>query len=201
MRRLVNPIKRVFVDAREKYVQPYAFVHINKTGGSSVERALGIRFQHKTARELREILGDERWGKAFTFAFVRNPWDRVVSHYAFRIKTNQTGLGTNTIGFDEWVTRVFLDRDPAYLDKPKMFMPQVEWLADNKGAIDVDFVGRFERLQEDFEEICRRLGKTASLPHTKRSAREGYQTYYNDDTSRIVGDYFAEDLKQFGYEF
>lgn len=201
MRHLLRPLKRAVFDARDKYIRPFAFVHVNKTGGSSIERALDIRFQHKTAQELRLILGEERWRQKFSFTFVRNPWDRTVSHYSFRVDTNQTDLGSNTIPFDEWVARVFRDRDPFYLDKPKMFIPQIEWLIDTKGEIDVDFVGRFEQLQSDFDEICRRIGRSASLPHAKRSNRDHYRAYYNEVTTRIVGEYFTADIEQFGYTF
>ena len=45
----VHQFKRFALDLKERYAQPFAFVHINKTGGTSVVRALGIRFQHLTA--------------------------------------------------------------------------------------------------------------------------------------------------------
>ena len=64
---------------RERYWLDYSFVHINKTGGTSVVVALGLPFGHLTAREKIEQLGRERWDGRFTFAFVRNPWDRVAS--------------------------------------------------------------------------------------------------------------------------
>ena len=59
------------------------FVHINKTGGSSVEHAFGVYpdDQHNTAKEYIKELSSRKWSTHFTFSFVRNPWDRIVSWY------------------------------------------------------------------------------------------------------------------------
>jgi hypothetical protein len=97
---------------RTKYLLDIVFVHINKTGGSSIETALGLPFQHRTALELRSYLGERRWRERFSFAFVRNPWDKVASHYAYRVTTNQTGLGDHHLPFNEWVRLAYGDRDP-----------------------------------------------------------------------------------------
>ena len=48
---------------RERYLRPYVFVHINKTGGSSIERALGITLDHSTALEKYRQLGDAAWAR------------------------------------------------------------------------------------------------------------------------------------------
>ncbi|MGH7446771.1 MAG: sulfotransferase family 2 domain-containing protein [Longimicrobiales bacterium] len=185
-----------------KYLLDVIFVHINKTGGSSIEAALGLPFQHCTAAELRTYLGQRRWQERFSFAFVRNPWDKVASHYAYRVKTNQTGLGDRHLEFKTWVRLAYGDREPRYHDQQKMFMPQTEWIADASGAILVNFVGRFERLNEDFAEVCRHTGrKGLKLPHLKRSAPYDYRRTYDDESAAIVAHWFAADIQQFGYTF
>ena len=85
--------------ARNAWWSRYIFIHINKTGGSSIERALDLRFEHMTAREKRVDVGPRRWQTAFKFAFVRNPWARALSHYRYRVQTNQTGLGNEHLAF------------------------------------------------------------------------------------------------------
>ena len=184
-----------------RYRADVLFVHINKTGGSSIERALALPFQHRTARELVDLVGPDRWRSCFTFAFVRNPWDKVVSHYFYRVKTDQTGLADRHLDFDEWVLRAYGRREPRYHDDPKWFMPQIEWIADEDGEILVDFVGRFERLEEDFAEVCRRLGRDARLPHVKASDRPPYAETYSPESAEIVRRHFAADIELFGYEF
>ncbi len=186
---------------RARYALDYVFIHINKTGGSSVERALGLPFQHKTALELRSEMGAARWARRFKFTIVRNPWDRAVSHFYYRVQTNQTGLGERPIPFGEWVERVYVQQDPEYYDQPRMFMPQVDWIADAGGRTLVDFVGRFETLERDFAAICGRLRRRATLPHLKSSNRPDYRRAYSDTTAGIVATVFARDIEAFGYAF
>lgn len=189
------------VSLRQRYFDDFVFIHINKTGGSSVEKALKLNFEHKTALEKIAELGRARWDKRFSFTFVRNPWEKVVSHYHYRVKTDQTNLASGRIGFGEWVKLTYGGRHPSYYDHPKMFMPQLDWISDADGRILVDFVGRFERLEEDFKEICQRLGARAELPHLKSSGHGGYRQYYDEDTARIVAEWFRRDVDRFGYEF
>lgn len=194
--------RRWYARLHTRYLCDFAFVHINKTGGSSVEAALGLPFQHRTAAEIRDDIGPRRWARRFTFTFVRNPWDKVASHYFYRVKTNQTGLRDAGISFRDWVREAYDERNPRFYDNPKMFMCQTDWLVDGAGELLVDFVGRFERLEEDFESICRRIGRTAPpLPHLKSSSRPPYAELYDADSSEMVRRRFAEDLDRFGYEF
>lgn len=195
------PVRSAWARFQTKYLLNFIFVHINKTGGSSIERALGAPFQHLTALELRDDLGERRWDDRFSFGFVRNPWDRVVSHYHYRVKTNQTGLGERTVPFEEWVIRAYGERDPAYYDRPQMFMPQYRWLGDQEGRQLVDFVGRFERLHEDFAEVCRRIGVEASLPHLKKSVRRDFRELYSAETRDLIARRFEGDIERYGYEF
>lgn len=197
----VHRLKRAVLDARERYGQRYAFVHINKTGGTSIVRALGMRFQHRTAAEMRAKLGDRRWERRFTFSVVRNPWDRAVSLYHFRVDTDQTGLGDGRLSFPDWAVAVYRDRDPELRDKPRMFAPQTWWLAGADGRPDVDRVARFERLGADFDDICRRIGVRAELPHLKASRRGDYRRYYTPAAHDAVADAFASDIAEWGYRF
>ena len=60
---------------QERYFQEYIFIHINKTGGTSIEKALNLPLQHKTALAKRNYIGEKNWSRKFSFAFVRNPWE------------------------------------------------------------------------------------------------------------------------------
>jgi hypothetical protein len=179
----------------------YVFIHINKTGGTSVERALHLRSERKTAREKLAEMGTERFDRAFSFAFVRNPWDKVVSHYHYRVRTNRTGLADEGIPFRDWVLRAYGEQDPRYHDEPKMFMPQVYWVGDEQGRCMIDFVGRFERLSADFAEVCRHIGVDAALPHVKTTSHAHYRESYDEETRAVVAERFAPDLAEYGYTF
>ena len=197
VRRAVKEVQAL----RRDHLDGFAFVHINKTGGSSIERALQLPIDHRTALEWRRDLGDREWNRRFTFSVVRNPWDRAVSHYHYRVQTNQTGLGDAPIGFDEWARRVFGERDSRYLDQPKMFMPQTDWLTDEDAEMLVDRVCRFENLADDVARVGDEIGRPLRLPHVKASDRGPYRTYYDDETRELVGAWFRDDIDRFGYAF
>jgi len=61
------------------------FVHVQKTGGSAIRRALGLRddlVDHRLAADLRDDYGRATWNRYFKFAIVRNPWERLVSWWS-----------------------------------------------------------------------------------------------------------------------
>lgn len=183
------------------YLDSFYFIHINKTGGSSIENALKIPFEHKTAQEKIDEVGLERWSRRFTFAIVRNPWDKVVSHYFYRVKTGQTGLWNSDVTFGEWVERAYGEKVPAYRDNEKMFMPQTSWVRSDDGELLVDYIGFFEDLEDSFSEAMRRVGLKVSLPHLKSTTRRDYRDYYDERSREIVAQCFAEDIEKFNYRF
>ena len=187
---------------KTKYFTNFVFIHINKTGGSSIEKALGAPLIHKPALEFRKDIGQHRWDKRFSFAIVRNPWDRAVSQYHYRLMINKTRLRQKPLPFDEWVKRVFVERDPAYLDEERMFLTQTDWVADEDGNTIVNFVGRFENLQAAWETICTNLNKEiTTLPHVKKSSRGDYRSHYSDTSAEIIESFFKDDIDNFNYRF
>jgi len=183
------------------HLDRFVFIHINKTGGSSVEKALNVPLEHKTAIEKIDEIGQKYWDRKFTFTVIRNPWDKVVSHYHYRVKTNQTDLRDNPIEFKEWLKRTYGNQDAFYYDNPKMFMPQTNWITDNNGNILVDEIIHFENLESEFNKILEKLGKNRTLPHVKKSNRGNYRDYYDEETIAIVRNWFERDIKRFGYQF
>jgi hypothetical protein len=83
-----------------------------------------------------------------------------------------------------------------------MFMSQVDWISNETGDILVDYIGRFERLADDFAEVCRRTSRAGlELPHLKRSGHSDFRSRYDDVSAGIVADRFAADIDRFGYAF
>ena len=205
MRNSVNTLLKHFnqrlLAAKYAYLDNFIFIHINKTAGSSIEKALNIPLEHKTAQEKIQEVGRQRWDKKLTFAVVRNPWDKVVSHYHYRVKTDQTGLGDQHIDFKEWVERSYGNQELTYYNNPKMFMPQLSWITDSDGNILVDEILRFENLNEDFIRLTQMLGRELSLPHVKKSKRGSYHDYYDEQTIAIVEKWFSSDINAFDYQF
>lgn len=186
-------------------------VHPNKTGGTSIRRTLGLTHQpeHRRAVHLRDHVYPESWKSAYTFAFVRNPFDRVVSMYEYRKRINHRNLKSNRTSFDDWVRAVFYERTGPYFNKAKFFQTCLYWVADGSGKIIVDDAWRFENFESDFNEIlsrCQEAGLDVSrvqLHHEKENPKKTpYQDYYSRDfTKRIVTRFFERDLDVFGYTF
>lgn len=182
---------------------PFVFVHINKTAGTSIGNAMGLRNKnHLTVKEVISRIGQKPWDSAYKFTFVRNPWDKTVSLYEYRRKKNKTQIATLGISFEDWVMKTLGDKqDQLFYDNPKSFQPQVEWLKDLQGHISIDYIGKFESLNQDFDAIRKVIGIDTQLPHLNASSREPYQSYYSEKTRDLVSRWFAEDIERFGYTF
>ncbi len=186
---------------KQKYLGKTVFIHINKCGGSSVESALHIPIKiHDTAQQRRRRLG-QHWDGKFKFSFVRHPYEKVVSHYHYRIKTDQTRLGTSPISLNDWVRLAYGERDPRYYDKPLMFAPSLDWLTDPNGDLMVDYVGKLETMRQNWAIIQKRLGKHTPLPRKNATPQRAPATELLDQTSiDIINMRFAKDFRAFGYK-
>jgi hypothetical protein len=186
--------------AEQKAQGRWAFIHINKCGGTSVEKALDIPKIHDTAQQRRALLGAGRWDQLTSFSIVRHPYARVTSLYRYRIKTNQTGMGDAHIGLNDWIRAVFAEQDPAYCDNPQMFQPARAWLVDEHDQIIVDFIGKLETIDDDWTRIQTLIGSHAELPKANatsaaRTAPEDLNTASLD----ILSAYFDADFNTFEY--
>jgi hypothetical protein len=72
---------------------------------------------------------------------------------------------------------------------------------DQEGKIIVDFVGRYENLTQDFQQVCQIVNIDTSLPSINRSVHRDYKSYYNSTTKKMVEEYFKADIELFGYTF
>lgn len=208
----------------------YCFVAVPKTGTTAITAQLlkdpsAVRGkvtvdgseivvgEHDTAERLRDAMGETHWSQLYTFAFVRNPWDRVVSAYfyyrtgrasetvtkgknrhIFKSKRKKMGLflrvmSAKLLPFNLWV---WLYRTQQHAD----------FVTDTAGRIIVSDVYKFEALEEGFNQACEKIGlEGMKLKKENASKHKGYQSYYNQLSRRIVASRFAQDIKLFGYRF
>lgn len=199
------------------------FIHNPKTAGSSMERSQHFLggVGHMAAKDFKTFINNQvtgiEWGKIFKFAFVRNPWDRFVScffHEPNLIRGRPKGedvLVKNERTFRQYVRtagQVGLNPGVMYPEPGRHilhhhFCPQWFFLSDRTGNGPVlDFIGRFERLHEDWAEVCRIIGEEpAPLPHRHPSMHEHYTEYYDDETIDIIASLYRKDIDWFGYDF
>lgn len=147
-------------------------------------------------------------------AFVRNPWDRLVSCYKqkldHQIKQNgrlggtarslaDAGLYKPDITFTEFVHAVAQIPDPR---SNRHFRSQSSFLVDHRGEPLYSELRFFEELDAGFRYLRDRLGRPElELPHLKKTERHDYRAYYTQETADIVAQRYARDLELFGYTF
>ena len=187
----------------------FIFIHIPKAGGTSIENFLlsyhGIKLNWQDKYPLKKLSGKNRkqfvmgsgvqhksisefaekfQKKYFCFTFVRNPWDWFVSEYQYSIK-----LGLESGSFNQFIEMPHVERFHL--------KPQYTFINEN-----INFIGRFENLQEDFDIVCDKIGiPKQQLPHINKSEHKHYTEYYDDETRQIVAEKYAKDIEYFGYKF
>ena len=204
----------------------FIFVHVPKSAGSSLTSALkpvchkpeeesinrllskiGINKNwigphlnarygriHTKARQMKFIYPAKVFNDYYKFAFVRNPWDAMVSYYHFLCSKPDTHRYKKIRSLDGF--KQYLE----YEIKRNKYH-QYKYLTDANGELLVDYVGRFETLNEDFEKICNKINVSASIPHHNKSTHKNYQSYYNEETKQMVSEHWATDIKMFNYNF
>jgi hypothetical protein len=207
----------------------FLFVHIAKTGGTSVRAALaGLRWRdplylpmfisarlshltgHRIASKLprhariiaaQEMLPHEQFQRLFKFAFVRNPWDLQVSSF-HHIRRERPHLLEGHQQFADFMRWKLDPERPWQYHIDTSIALQSDYIRDLQGNIVADFIGHYESLQDDFTEVCRRIGVVRQLPHRRRATdREDYRRYYDTQLTELVAHHFAADISAFNYQF
>jgi len=184
------------------------FVHITKTAGSSITKALGENDEGNPHRNIFDYInkvGENKIKNYFTFAFVRNPWDRMVSEYHYQIQ-RKDGKQID-MSFEEYLRNGHINQVGNQLDW--ISLPTWEWdnglgeyiFKPNVTITLVDFVGKYETLEKDMEYVFKKLHIKGSIPHFNKSIHEDYRKYYNKNTKDIVARLHERDIEYFGYKF
>lgn len=196
------------------HTRRFLFVHIAKTGGTSVRAALrpyrwsgryapaivltslmsqmtrprhrlGIKFpRHAKAIAAKEMLPAPVFDDLFKFVFVRNPWDLQVSSWHHIRRESPQSLP----GIHTFADFVRFKFDP---ERPYDFMLDIsrelqsDYIVDLHGRTIVDFIGHYEHLQRDFDTVCDRVGLARiQLPHERRAVDRDDYRRYYDDDTR-----------------
>lgn len=153
-------------------------------------------YKHSTAKEVRDFVGRDVWDSYYKFAFVRNPWDKMVSTYFWFHKSQWTGSGgkgdkIRKMSFEDYVLSPHMDE-----------LSCTDFLFDD-GELLVDDCYDISQLATGLGYICGRLG--LSLPELSKDNATGhrhYSTYYsNDKVKETVRQRFKDDINNFGFSF
>ncbi|MFI3156286.1 MAG: sulfotransferase family 2 domain-containing protein [Methylococcaceae bacterium] len=207
------------------------FVHIQRTGGNSIRHlfnemdsnavqevpveAAKNRLKHCFISDIHAAVEPELFSAYTKFAVVRNPFDRLFSWYAmFKhntiAKSEIAGGVVRTAALGnavEVAVAPYLDSFDTFLTIPnsglfeRFYYNQFDYLQVD-GKIAVDYVLRFENLNNDFNAMAKKMNFPSLLPAVNQSVRQqDYRMAYNQTTQQLVADRFARDLDYFSYSF
>lgn len=206
----------------------YVFVHIPKTGGTSMALALegramkddiligdtpkarrrrkrltgvtaaGRVWKHSTLADIGGLVSQEETGEAFVFTLVRNPWDRMVSYYHW---LRGQSFEHPAVTLARQVTFAAFLADPNTQSAVRA-APYGSYVTGPDGQERCDLFIRLEHFEKDARPLWWHLGFELSLPHSNRSERRAdYREYYDEASLCIVEEICGEDIHRFGYEF
>ena len=200
------------------------FIHIPKTAGVTLANATttSIKFedstfgwwdsrkklwkQHCSIWQLKEIYKipiDDY----YKFTVVRNPWDRAVSGYTWwTTSKNPIFRNVKSKSLKDYLLvqngfEKFNHLNNKATGRGDHFNTQYSFVEIN-GDCQMDYIIKFENLQEDFNIVCDKIGiPQQKLPHKNKTKHKHYTEYYDEETKSIVAEKYAKDIEYFGYKF
>lgn len=201
------------------------FIHIPRTGGQSIEHFLFPSYNfnasenqsimygwnnkigwlnHMTCNEIKTYgyLSDNRYKQYFKFAFVRNPWERLISEYAWKFNDDFSLFRQFCVDILEMNYKKWAGSYRDHLAFMQHIKAQHEYIYDNSGNLEIDFLGKYENFNRDFYNICEKTYLKYKEPHCINKSEHKYYTYYYDkQTKELVNRIYKDDIEIFNYNF
>lgn len=190
------------------YKSKTVFIHIPKTAGISLIKAIydDVNLEGHRSFFFYNIALNMKSEKYFCFSFVRNPFDRLYSAYMFLKKGGMNHIDrllykTYLSKFNDFEDFVLNGLDNNIIFKIIHFIPQHEFLCDRRGNVMVDFIGRFENLEDDVRFLSDKFKKDIRLEHYNSNLKKDYKEVYTAKMVSKVKTIYYKDLKFFNYKF
>jgi len=187
------------------------FIHIPKNAGTSVYSTFGMDVPANTHCPVAGVLAvdADAFRAAYSFGFVRNPWDRIVSafHYLKHkpiSEDDKRWAAENLTEFETFEAFIAGMEKSSFRNRVLMwrhFKPQWHFLSDWSGKDAVSFIGRFESLEADIATIGAAIGITPELTRENVTKTADYSTYFTPAARDLVARIYAEDIARYGYAY
>lgn len=191
---LLNALRLIKRNDRKSFYNNAYALYLKKYQGEDKwdqytrKRRLKRYYNHMGASLIKQFIGEKIWNNYYKFCFERNPYDKAISYYF-------------------WHTRNQSNREELsdlLIRKKKQISNWGLYTINNK--IAVDFVGRYENLEEDLETIRRRIGLSSEilLPEAKvgvRKNKEHYSLVLSEEDRRLVEERCSREISEFGYVY
>ena len=180
----------------------FLYLKVAKTAGTSMYRGVmkdeiadvcGRKDNEKEFLQWWDDMSDEKINNYFTFTFVRNPFDRLVSAFNHIVLHNRG----EDITFEDFVKNGLSENNTHW-------RPQSDYV-EMDGYQIVDFIGQYENLQEDWRYVADKIGVSNTLPMIRWNnwppVVSDYREHYTDELVDIASEYYKKDLELFDYEY
>jgi len=179
--------------------QKWAFIHIPKTGGTSLTSIIQniegseLVAVHDSIRVFEDV------SDFFIFTIVRNPFTRIASAYSHRLRKNEYKKS-----FGEFITEL----SENHLD----LIPQSYYINAGKDENkEVSFIAKYENYTHDIQKILKKINHRSSIPHLNRNPiydkhphlnqEKFYRNLYSQDWMiENILERYKDDFKIFNYE-
>ena len=180
-------------------LRPYCKIEGKRKGYTEISIRLSVR--QVLNRLDKYELDESKWKEYFKFAFVRNPFDRLVSRYIYgcNFHENRNSMYCKS----ERTKEDFLEFVINYSKQPGRERPyQYNRLCNKHGIMQMNYIGKLENLKNDFDKICNIIGiEPFDIPKINKTKRKEYRKYYLPETIKIVKEKWKLDLENFAYDF
>ena len=182
------------------------FVHIPKTAGISIIKAIYGDVSKEGHRSIYfyKKLFDKDFEDFFTFSFIRNPYERLYSSYKFlqnggMNQHDKSAFQKYLSHYSDFEDFVLNGLNSEIIFEIIHFIPQSEFICNNDGKIIVDFIGRFENLNEDFKKLSDKINKEIVLEHHNKNNKVNFSKIYTEDMKLKVYNIYKKDFEIFKY--